>query len=183
MNTSGWKKRGAKHTTSQSARNVARSFHPLEKCDPGQDLNCEGKPYHTKEILNCLFHQVAYKLDCHRRIEMANQLVHPTMKKGWLEALHNVLICYRPQHLYLEMLHYHVFTNLVLLQANMTIRVPAIAELFKRLNLLVYDRLEEVLEQQRKRALEYKGTEKSRRRRVQASSAGCTTKKTVVQQA
>ena len=56
-------------------------------------------------------------------------------------------------------------------------------ELFKRLNLPVYDGVEDVLEQQniqRKRALEYKGTEKSRRR---ASSAGCTTKKTVVQQA
>ena len=62
-------------------------FHPLVecscgKCDPGQGLKCEGKPYHTKEILNCPFHQVAYKLDCHRRIQMANQLVHPTMKRG-----------------------------------------------------------------------------------------------------
>ena len=159
-------------------------FHPLVecscgKCDPGQDLNCEGKPYHTKEILNCPFHQVAYKLDCHRRIEMANQLVHPTMKRGhsnWLEASHNVLIRYRPKHLYLERLHYHVSTNLGLLQANMTIEYDHQGasyhwktELFKRLNLPVYDGVEEVLKQQniqRKRALEYKGTEKSQRRRV-----------------
>ena len=90
-------------------------FHPLVecscgKCDPGQDLNCGGKPYHTKEILNC-------------RIEMANQLAHSTMKRGhsnWLEASHNVLIRYRLKHLYLERLHYHVSINLGLLQANMT---------------------------------------------------------------
>ena len=125
---------------------------------------------------------------------MANQLVHPTMKRGhsnWLEASHNVLIRYRPKHLYLERLHYHVFTNLGLLQANMTCEYDHQGasyhwktELFKRLNLPVYDGVEEVLEQQsiqRKRALEYKGTEKSPLE--EASSAGCTTKKTVVQQA
>ena len=110
---------------------------------------------------------------------MANQLVHPTMKRGhsnWLEASHNVLIRYRPKHLYLERLHYHVSTNLGLLQANMTCEYDHQGasyhwktELFKRLNLPVYDGVEEVLEQQnfqRKRALEYKGTEKSQRRRV-----------------
>ena len=79
---------------------VARQcdFHALTLCNCGDCANreqheCEGKLYHTREVLSCPFHLLAYKLYCLRRTEMADQLVHPIKKRGhpnWLESSHNI---------------------------------------------------------------------------------------------
>ncbi len=111
---------------------------------------------------------------------MADNLVHPILKRGhsnWLESSHNVLIRFRPKHIFLERLHYIVSTNLGLLQANLTHEYEQQGadyhwkpELYKRLNLPVYEGVQEVLSkqnQQRKTMLDVVKTEKTKRRRVQ----------------
>ena len=159
-------------------------FHALKVCDCGQcaDKNqpqCQGKDYHTREVLNCPFHLLAYRIECHTRGEMANQLVHPVLKRGhtnWLESSHSVLIRFRPKHISLERLHYHVSTNLGLLQANMTNEYCQQGaayhwkvDLLKRLNLPVYDGVQQVLEKlnsRRKKRLDSLKTTKAKKRRV-----------------
>ncbi len=114
------------------------------------------------------------------RSQMADKLVHKTLKRGhsnWLESSHSVFIRFRPKHISLEMLHYHVSTNLGLLQANMTNEFvqqgPAYhwkVELLQRLELPVYDGVQETLEKvnrRRKKALDKIKTTKHKKRRVE----------------
>ena len=163
-------------------------FHPLTACSCGnctdrENHECEGQEYHTREVLQCPFHLLVYKIDCLRRIKMADQLVHKTLLRGhsnWLESSHNVFIRFQPKHIYLERLHYHVSTNLGLLQANMSNEYEQQGpvyhwktELYKRSNLPVYDGVEEELEKQnkkRKKALDIFKSEKTMRRRVALKS-------------
>ena len=52
---------------------------------------------------------------------MSEQLGHPILKRGhsnWLEASHNVFICFRRKHILLKRLHYVLSTELSLLQSN-----------------------------------------------------------------
>ena len=89
-------------------------FHNLRVCtckccDDLQNLKCEGKEYRTRYPVTCPFHSLAYEIECHERAEAAEQLVHPSLKRGhsnWLEASHSVFIRFRPKHIYLERLHY-----------------------------------------------------------------------------
>ena len=79
------------------------------ECEDGEDLKCEGRDYHSRHVLTCPFHSLAYEIECHERAEMSEQLVHPILKRGhsnWLEASHNVFIRFRPKHIFLERLHY-----------------------------------------------------------------------------
>jgi len=159
-------------------------FHPMRVCSCGEckqgELKCEGREYHTKYVLSCPLHSLAYEIECEYRASMADDLVHPTLKRGHsniMEASHNVLIRFRPKHIHLERLHYEVATNLGLLQANMTYlyekRGPNyhwIPDLYRRLKLPVYDGLEELLEadnEERKQRLDDIKTEKSKKRRIQ----------------
>lgn len=103
-------------------------FHALRvcscgKCTDAEQLECEGKEYHTRQKLSCPFHSLAYEIECNHRAKMAGDLVHPLLKRGHSnlpEASHSVIIRYRQKHIQLERLHYHVSTNLGLLQSNMT---------------------------------------------------------------
>ena len=103
-------------------------FHALTVCSCGSctDKNkpqSQGKDYHTREVLSCPFHLLVYKIECHIRAKMADQLVDSTLKRGhsnWLESSHNIFIRFRQKHIFLEQLHYHVATNLGLLLANQT---------------------------------------------------------------
>ena len=55
-----------------------------------------------------------YEMECHERAKQVKELIHPVLKRGHsnaVEASHNVFLG-RP--------HYHVSTNLALLQANLT---------------------------------------------------------------
>lgn len=93
------------------------------KCEDKNAPQLAGKQYHTCNKLTCPFHQLAYKIEIERRAGMADSLVHPELKRGhsnWLEASHNVLIRFRSNHIALERLHYHLSTDLGLLQANLT---------------------------------------------------------------
>ena len=112
-------------------------FHPLLVCSCGncgnQDqLHCEGKPYRTKVMLKCKFHALIYEIE---RAMQAKQLVHPVLKSGH------------------QMTHYHVSTNLGLLQSNLTymhqmcgVSYHWIPELFRRMDLPVFDGVQEALE-------------------------------------
>ena len=103
-------------------------FHPLrvctcKKCSDKQQIECEGKPYKTRMKLDYEFHALLYEIECTERAAQASKLVHPILKRGHsnaVEACHNVLIRFRSKDIYLERLHYHVSTNIGLLQDNMT---------------------------------------------------------------
>ena len=46
------------------------TFHELKvcscgKCEDDADLKCDGKDYHTRQILKCPMHSLAYKIECH----------------------------------------------------------------------------------------------------------------------
>ena len=141
---------------------------------------CQGKDYHTREVLSCPFHLLVYKIECHIRAKMADQLVDSTLKRGhsnWLESSHNIFIRFRQKHIFLERLHYHVATNLGLLQANQTQEYsqegPAYhwkIDLLQRLNLPVYDGVREVLRKlnrSRNKRLDALKTTKAMKRRVE----------------
>lgn len=160
-------------------------FHPLKvcsckKCEDREQFECKWKDYHTKLILSCPLHSLAYEIECDRRASMADFLVHPILKRShsnWLEALHNVLIRFRPKHIHLERIHYETSTNLGLLQSGMTYmnskHGPSyhwVPELFKRLGLPVFEGLRKELEaanQRRNRKLDLSKTEVVMRRRIQ----------------
>ena len=160
------------------------TFHELKvcscgKCEDDADLKCDGKDYHTRQILKCPMHSLAYEIECHQRASKSEQLVHPILKRGhsnWLEASHNVFIRFRPKHIHLDRLHYILSTELALLQSNMTYmyrkRGPQyhwVVELFRRLKLPVYDGVHRALEEfnnLRMEKLEHEKTEKSKKRRI-----------------
>lgn len=63
------------------------SFHPsivcsCGNCDEDGDLKCDGKPYKTKNILKCEHHQLAYEIECERRAEDAENVIHPILGRG-----------------------------------------------------------------------------------------------------
>ena len=76
-----------------------------------------------RNALSKLSHVLAYEIECKERASQADKLVHPILKRGHsnaVEASHNVLIRLRSKDIFLERLHYHLSTNLGLLQANLT---------------------------------------------------------------
>lgn len=120
------------------------------------------------------------KLKSTRELHRQKKLVHPILKRGhsnFLEASHNVLLRLRSKDISLERLHYQLSTNLGLLQANLTYMHNKegtsyhwIPELYHRMNLPLFDGVQEALERhnkRRKRALDRLKTEKAKRRRVQ----------------
>ena len=93
-------------------------------------------------------------------------------KRGHSNASHNV----RFRSKDIERLHYHVSTNLALLQANLTymhakfgISYHWIPELYRRMKLPVFDGVQEALERrnvQRKRGLDRAKTTAAKKRRI-----------------
>ena len=145
-----------------------------------KELKCEGKQYRTRLMLTCPLHQLAYTIELEHRVSKARQYIHPIMKRGhsnWLEASHNVFIRFRSKALNLERLHYEVATNLALLQSNLTYLTKKkgrkyhwITELYRRMQLPVYDGLIEKLETSNKtrtKGLEHKKKEEIKRRRIE----------------
>ena len=150
------------------------------KCGKLEEHECTGRAYRTRNKLTCPFHALAYRIEIENRADLANSLVHPLLKRGHSnlpEASHSVLIRFRSKHIFLERLHYHLSTDLGLLQANMTYarkeKGPTyhwITDLFERLKLPVYSGVQEALEKfgkLRAKALERKKTEKYKRMRIQ----------------
>lgn len=150
------------------------------KCTDRSKHECNGKPYQTRNRLTCPFHSLAYKIEIEDRASMADNLVHPLLKRGHSnlpEASHNVLIRFRSKHIFLERLHYNLSTDLGLLQSNMTYERKTkgkdychwTTKLYRRLNLPIYEGVEEALEKYavtREKSLERGKEEKTKRRRI-----------------
>ena len=159
-------------------------FHPLrvctcKKCGDSGEIQCEGKAYKTRVKLDCEFHALLYEIECMERAKLARQLVHPILKRGHsnaVEASHNVLIRFQSKDISLERLHYHVSTNLGLLQANLTYMHAKLGtsyhwvpELYRRMHLPVFEGVVEALEKhsvKRKRELVMAKTTPAKKRRV-----------------
>ena len=150
-----------------------------KKCGDEQ-IECEGMPYKTRMKLDCDFHALLYEIECTERATQASKLVHPILKCGHsnaVEASHNVLIRFRSKDIYLERLHYQLFTNLGLLQANLTYMHAKLGasyhwlpELYRRMKLSVFEGIVEALEKhsaRRKRELELAKTTPKKKRRVE----------------
>ena len=87
----------------------------LCSCTDKNKPQCQGKDYHTREVLSCPFHLLVYKIECHIRAKMADQLVDSTLTLELLGEFSQQF----PAETY-ERLHYHVAINLGLFQANQT---------------------------------------------------------------
>ena len=77
----------------------------------------------TRFRLDCKFHTLLYEIECHERAKQAEELIHPVLKRGHSNALktsHNVFIRFRSKDVFLQRFHYHLSTNLALLQGNLT---------------------------------------------------------------
>ena len=157
-------------------------FHPLRicmchGCDDKKNIRCVGVPYKASMRLDCEFHAMLYEIECTDRAALASKLVHPILKRGHsnaCEASHSVLIRFRSKQIPLQRLHYHLSTNLGLLQANLTYMHARfgtsyhwIPELYRRMNLPLFEGVVEALERYsvcRKKRLEHAKTPAVRKR-------------------
>ena len=81
-------------------------FHESASCSCGsctdeQELSCQGKPYSTKNTLQCPFHWLAYRIECERRAKDAASIIHKEMGRGHsnqCEAHFNVLPHFRAKN-------------------------------------------------------------------------------------
>ena len=65
----------------------ACDFHPTKQCtckkrDGDAEPECEVSPYQTKHQLKCEYHWLAYVLECEKRAEEADSVIHPIMGRG-----------------------------------------------------------------------------------------------------
>jgi len=97
-------------------------FHGIKVCScgncQGDIIECEGEDYHSKNLLTCTYHTLAYEVQHYNRASQALQIIHG--HSNYLEASHNVLVRYRSKDKYLHSIHYMLSTNMGLMQANMT---------------------------------------------------------------
>ena len=122
---------------------------------------------HTRET-RCLSTAVCWSF----RKSCAFKRGHPNA----VETSHSVLIRFRSKDISLDRLHYHVSTNLGLLQANLTYMHAKlgtsyhwIPELYRRMHLPVFEGVVEALEKhsvRRKRELDMAKTTAAKKRRV-----------------
>ncbi len=162
-------------------------FHPLRLCSCGKcdedNIKCEGKAYKTRNVLSCPFHSLAYQIECDRRADQAEDVIHPVLGRGHTnqsEASHNCLIRFRSKSLHLNRFHYQVSTNLGLLQSNMTymnsvhgMKYHWLHELLQRMGLPILDCVEAVLKQAnvaRSKKLNQQKTEAPKKSRSQWKS-------------
>ena len=157
-------------------------YHPLVICSCGacknkEAIECDGKAYKTRFRLDCKFHTLLYEIECHERANQAEELIHPVLK--WVPWRHPIMcfIRFLSKDVFLQRLHYHLSTNLALLQANLTYMHPKfgtkhhwIPEVYRRMGLPVFEGVQEVLERhsaQRNRKSERAQTTPVKRRRVE----------------
>ena len=61
-------------------------FHSLRLCSCGEwdedNIKCEGKAYKTRNVLSCPFHSLAYQIECDRRADQAEDVIHPVLGRG-----------------------------------------------------------------------------------------------------
>ena len=63
------------HVMSTNGMKVGATFTHLEcavvESEDEDNLQCEGKDYHTEYLLSCPFHVLAYEIEFHERADMA----------------------------------------------------------------------------------------------------------------
>ena len=112
-------------------------------------LRCEGKRYKTAKVLTCPYHSLAYEIECGFRARQAENVIHPELGRGHtsqVESAHSALIRFRQKSWYIRRLHYHVSTNLGLMESNQTFMLNTcgidyywLPELFQSMGLPDYD--------------------------------------------
>ncbi|XP_035688740.1 uncharacterized protein LOC118424302 [Branchiostoma floridae] len=102
-------------------------FHGDKRCTCGHcnqpNVTCEGEPYAVRHPLTCPMHTMAYRIECEERASRSKDVIHPEMGRGhsnYPEARNNVLIRYRSKSISLNRLGYCTWTDIGLLQGNMT---------------------------------------------------------------
>ena len=132
-------------------------FHPAVVCTCGRcqnnELQYQGKPYQSSNVLTCPLHSLAYEIECRHRANHASEIIDPELGRGHsnaCEATFTVFPKFRPKDTALYRLHYQASTNLALLQSSMTylyeIKGPQyhwVLELFERMGLPVLDGMKE----------------------------------------
>ena len=110
------------------SRTTYCTFHETVLCSCGEckdrsNLLCDGKEYHSKCVLHCPYHAMAFEMECLDHARQCKNLIHPTMGKvhaNYLESSHSTLIQFRSKYIALKKDHYILSTNLGLLHANMS---------------------------------------------------------------
>ena len=153
------------------------TFHTLkvcscDECQDDADLKCDGKDYHTRQILKCPMHSLAYETECHQRASISEQLVTPFSNEATQTGLrrHTMFSYAFGRNIHLERLHHTLSTELASLQSNMTYlyrkcgpQYHWVVELFTCLKLPVFDGVHRALEnfnELRVEKLEHEKTEK-----------------------
>ena len=111
-------------------KHISCNFHDMlvcscGKCDP-KKVRCKRKRYTTFHKLTCPYHTLAYEIECHYRSTQAKQVIHRELGKGatnQLESAHSTLIRFRKKNWNIKRLHYHVSTNLGLMESNMSFMI------------------------------------------------------------
>ena len=128
-------------------------FHELLLCSCGScgvcKIRCEGKRYKTANVLTCPYHALAYEIECEFRARQAENVIHPELGKGHtsqVESSHSALIRFRQKSWCIRRLHYHVSTNLGLMESNQTFMINTrgvdyywLPELFQSMGLPDFD--------------------------------------------
>ena len=104
------------------------SFHSPRKCacgkcEAGTELLCAGELYKSKNRLTCPFHALCYQVVLSDIADDAKQIVHTVMLRGnsnGCESKFNVVTRYRSKDKALEQRSYQLYTDIGLLQANIT---------------------------------------------------------------
>lgn len=114
--------------------------------------DCEGKAYKSRHKLTCKFYIMVH---IHYRASNASRFIHSELKAGHIhamEASYNVLIRFPRKHIALKQLHYHLSTDLGLLQVNSSserategARYHWMPELYSKMGLTLHDGLKETL--------------------------------------
>ena len=105
-------------------------FHELRLCSCRLcglwNIRCEGRSYKTANVLTCPYHSLAYEIECEFKARQAENVIHPELCKGrtsQVESAHSALIRFRQKSWYIRRLHYHVSTNLGLMESNQTFTI------------------------------------------------------------
>ena len=137
--------------------------HDCDECD--SKIKCVGKPYKVTCWLDYEFHaklnESAWR-GLPRQVNWFTQSSNARHSNA-VKSSHNGLIRFRSKDIPLQRLHYHVSTNLGLLQANLTYMQGKfgtsyhwIPELYHRMKLPVFEGVVEALERDRERRKKFR---------------------------
>ena len=147
-----------------------------KNCEDEEKLQCEGKDYHTRYLLSCPLHSLAYEIECHARASMSEQLLHAILKRGhsnWLEVCQCIYSLQTKAYPSGETSlcgFNRACPNMTYMYKKRGPQYHWVVELFKRLKLPVFDGVQATLEEfseLRKKKLDRQITEKCKRRRIQ----------------